>query len=722
MLRMSAHFNFFQLKSVCFHLFTCVALCVSLSMEKPLCAQIIFAQPVAAEAITVSDVGTSPHKMPGFSISVDEKKLNLLDDYERYIRHQMWEKALSTLKELAETKSTSPLLPTTDGFLVDAEHRIWLAITSLPAEGREAFRLFFDGKANKQFEELSSESGFFDPKVISKAKNIYSQYFLTSVGDDVAELLGNDAFERGEFALAAHYWKSILDHHPDSNLPEIDLNVKLALALIRSHQFERADANIQLIAQQFPDKKIMMGGRSIDPVSYLQSLITKKPVKFQNSVEQPDTSFALLKQSVKLQQTKSKPKWKLSFLDKSVVQAITNSQSNYYGRRKSYITFVPPMAVDSKRAYFNFYGVCFGVDLQSGKLVWRNSKFQTLGTHFNNYSFHQSTCLQQYHISVSGDYVLATMIPQKEMNHYRARYRLMAYHKETGKELWTSNIGNESFISKPLVDRDHIYIISHTQNNKLLTLNSVSLKTGKKEWSIPLGTVVAGTSSSGMPLMPVPNLQKKGDNLLVLTNNGALFEIAIPRKTINWVFRYPYKASQQNQNYYYAAIKEEIELHTNGQMIRDQNLVYFKEAGANEVFALDLVAKKVIWKRPVKVSAQIVGIDQNHVYLLSKELEAIDRKTHQLNWAVSLPIAAGGLSALVAPKEVLIFTSRGIFEISKTNGDINRIYRGSDLTSLGGAIDFCKNLVICVSNQSVTAYPVETKQSPDSSDIKKSVP
>ncbi len=722
MLRMSAHLKFFQLKSVCFRLITCVAFFAPLWMVGPLSAQIAFAQPVAAGAAAASDDGTSPHKMPGFSISVDEKKLNLLDDYERYIRHQMWEKALTALKELAETKSTSPLLPTNDGFLVDAEYRIWLAITSLPAEGREAFRLFFDGKARKQFAELSSESGFLNPKAISEAKNIYSQYFLTSVGDDVAELLGNDAFERGEFAQAAHYWKSVLDHHPDTNLSEINLNVKLALALIRSHQPERAAANIQVITQQFPGKKVTIGGQPIDPVVYLQSLVTADSTKSAKSLEQSSLELSLLKQPLKLQQTKNKPKWKLSFLDKSVVQAIANSQSNYYGRGKSYITFVPPMAVDSKRAYFNFYGVCFGIDLQSGKLVWRNLKFQTLGTHFNNYSFHQSSSLQQYHISVSGDYVLATMIPQKEMNHYRARYRLMAYHKETGKSFWTSNIGNESFISKPLVDGDHIYIISHTQNNKLLTLNSLSLKTGKKEWSIPLGTVVSGTSSQGMPLMPVPNLQKQGDNLLVLTNNGALFEIAIPKKTVNWVFRYPYKVSQQNQNYYYAAIKEEVELHTNGQMIRDQNLVYFKEAGANEVFALDLVAKRVIWKRPVKVSAQIVGIDQNNVYLLSKELEAIDRKSHQLNWAVSLPIAAGGLSALIAPEAVLVFTSRGIFEISKTNGDINRIYRGSDLTSLGGAIDFCNDLVICVSNQSVTAYPVESKQSPDNSVKEKSAP
>ena len=123
---------------------------------------------VAVELVAGGAVQTAeaaPHKIPGFSISIDEKKLNLLDDYERYVRHQMWEKALSTIKELSASKSTSALLPTSDGFLIDADQRIFRALTSLPAEGREAYRLFFDGKARKEFAELSEKGKLFSPDV-----------------------------------------------------------------------------------------------------------------------------------------------------------------------------------------------------------------------------------------------------------------------------------------------------------------------------------------------------------------------------------------------------------------------------------------------------------------------------------------------------------------------------------------------------------------------------
>lgn len=642
-------------------------------------------------------------KTSGFSISVDEKKLNQLDDFERYVRHQMWEKALTTIKELSASKSMSALLPTQDGFLINADQRIFRALTSLPIEGREAYRLFFDGKARKEYAELSKEGQLYSPEKAKKAEQLYHQYFLTSIGDDVADLLGNQAFERGDFFRAAQYWRSILDHHPDTSLSELDLNVKYALALIRGREVERAAATIEVISQQFPGQKVTLGGQSIEPVSYLKTLLPKNSAS-SDPAEKKRASNQFTR-TLELPKAGTKPGWQLHFLDKAVEQALQNSQSDYYGRRKSYATYVPPMAVDQQHAYFNYYGVCFAVDLKTGKLLWRTAKFKDLGNHFNNYSFHQSSHLNQYHIAVSGKYVLATLIPKKEMNRYRACYRLIVYHKDTGKELWQSKAANEGFICKPLISGDQVYVVSHMQNNKQLKLDCLALKNGKREWSIPLGSVVAGASTNGMEDMPSPLLRKYGDQLLVLTNNGALLDISLPNRSIEWVFRYSYPVNQTNSNYYYAAVDEEVELHSTGQMFRDQNLLYFKEAGARELYALDLAAKKVVWKRPVKESAQLVGVDGRNVYLLSKELEAFDRQTNRLNWAVSLPVAAGGLSAVLGPEQAWIFTSRGIFEISKTNGDILNIYRGHDLDSLGGAIALKQGLVLCVSNQAVTAYP-----------------
>ena len=175
MLSMGAHLKQFNLKSVwkqCLLWGGAVSLFCPIALVE---AQVFVVNAAAVVQEAVAADGTSPHKMPGFSISVDEKKLNLLEDYERYIRHRMWEKALTSLKELSETKSTSRLLPTSDGFLIDAEDRVFQALTALPPEGREAFRLFFDGKARKQFEDLNASGRLVTPQAAAEARKIYSQ-------------------------------------------------------------------------------------------------------------------------------------------------------------------------------------------------------------------------------------------------------------------------------------------------------------------------------------------------------------------------------------------------------------------------------------------------------------------------------------------------------------------------------------------------------------------
>ncbi|HEX7446122.1 MAG TPA: hypothetical protein VF306_01180, partial [Pirellulales bacterium] len=52
------------------------------------------------------------------------------------------------------------------------------------------------------------------------------------------------------------------------------------------------------------------------------------------------------------------------------------------------------------------------------------------------------------------------------------------------------------------------------------------------------------------------------------------------------------------------------------------------------------------------------------------------------------------------------FTSRGIFELDKSNGDTVRLFRGSDLDSLGGVLVGTADQLLSVSNLSVTAYPL----------------
>ena len=125
--------------------------------------------------------------------------------------------------------------------------------------------------------------------------------------------------------------------------------------------------------------------------------------------------------------------------------------------------------------------------------------------------------------------------------------------------------------------------------------------------------------------------------------------------------------------------------------------------------AVDPATRKVAWKRPIKDSAQLVGVDQENCYLLSRELECIDRATQKLRWSIELPISGGGLSLAPTTAGLLVFTSRGLFEVNRSDGSILRIFRGHDLGSSGGAIQTIGDRAICVSNRAVTMYALGGK-------------
>jgi hypothetical protein len=53
----------------------------------------------------------------------------------------------------------------------------------------------------------------------------------------------------------------------------------------------------------------------------------------------------------------------------------------------------------------------------------------------------------------------------------------------------------------------------------------------------------------------------------------------------------------------------------------------------------------------------------------------------------------------------VVFTSLGLFELSKETGDVRRIFRGSDLGAAGGFVLNAGKRLVSVSNLAVTAYP-----------------
>jgi outer membrane protein assembly factor BamB len=192
----------------------------------------------------------------------------------------------------------------------------------------------------------------------------------------------------------------------------------------------------------------------------------------------------------------------------------------------------------------------------------------------------------------------------------------------------------------------------------------------------------------------------------VLTNDGALLAVSIDRHQIDWVYKYPAPNYGQNRGQFFVAARTPgAQLRTTGPLAVRDGVIYFKESMGPTLYALEERGPRLRWKWEDSELTNLVGVDDTDVYLFYGELSAISRNKPETRWSNRLTVELPGVGAQVGSQAILVFTPRGLFELSKETGDVRRIFRGSDLGAAGGFVLSAGKRLISVSNLAVTAYP-----------------
>jgi outer membrane protein assembly factor BamB len=641
----------------------------------------------------------------GFTVpQADEDFTTTLSDFHRYSAKGEWEKALRCLSELHET-DPGQLSRGEDGLVVPVRRRIWEAVVSLPPEGRRAFDVFFSGQASELAGRMLAPEARASGEDVALAGEVYDRYFISEYGVAAADLLGDAAFERGRFNDAAVYWRAILDHPNDAEIPEARVAVKLAVALHRAGLADEYEKQRGLVSRRYADRSVVLGGQTLTAASALDML--SDPSSAAASASQPADPARV--SSAAAPGDEAQPLWQVRFMSGSAQSSLKSALSNWWGPASGLTGLVPANTTDGGRIYCNWLGICFAIDAQTGKLLWRTDKFNTLNGKFQQFQ-NGSAVASRYEIAAAGDTVLTVSLPLDRLNYYREAYRLTALDAATGEKRWDStdidSLKEMTFIGRPLVLNDQVLAVCHSKEGADAQLKAISLQDGQEAWGLPLGQAVMTTTRNGRQRVPEPTLMLDGDLLYVLTNNGALLVIDLPQRRITWAMSYPPPPGTGNQqnNVFWGGPSDAGKVYTRGVVRRYGGVLYFKESGSPTLYALDPVKRKILWKRPVSAEAKIVGIDPGRVYLLGRELLSIDRRTRGLKWSTKLPIGAGGLRVIHDGQRVTVLTGRGVYEIDKTNGDILRIFRGHDLASQGGSVDLRDGTMVCTSNLALSAY------------------
>ena len=728
-----------------------------------LCVSFVCLEPpkLASQAKTVVAVpaGSSPVER-GFSIVVDDRLGDSLAKYDEYVQAHAWDKAFRILADVPEDKWSS-LQPDQQGFIRPASGRVRESILQLPADGREAYKIFFDPKARLLFAQIPSATKEQDVKI---ARTIYDRYFITSVGDAAADWLAQDYFERGQFADAARCWKSIFDYHPDSNLAEAKILVKRAIALYRAGLAGEFHSVQQQLARDFPGFRMNLGGREVAADNYLKELESQdilapptadrspasssghqpspapghspvvagpktggEPQRDLANASGSDAAFAGLAPPEDVH-----PAWQFRLLEEKDIEALEAARRNYWGM-PSFSAVLPSAVSDGRRVYANWLGACFALDIASGKTVWTThpdvkGMLSQLRANTGRMMMY-TTNLAQFSLAfgatgAAGEAGVVLSVSTSSEN--AGRFRLVAYDAAKGSVLWSSDRTGagtaQSFVGTPVVDGNSVFVVTHQVANdsprrgpivnngnraSQFVLRHLDLRTGAELWSLPLGTPqLIGDGNWGQQFVPIPALLISGGRIYVLTNDGALLAVSLGRRQIEWAYKYEPPGNSANaQRLFRPASGVDRHILSSGPILVRDGVVYFKESMSPTLFALEESGPRLKWKWQDSEFANLVGADGDDVYLFSNELSAISRAKPETRWANRLSIDLQGVGAQVGSQAVLVFTPRGLFELSKENGDVRRIFRGTDLGPVGGYLLEAGGHLVTVSNLALTAYP-----------------
>ena len=174
---------------------------------------------------------------------------------------------------------------------------------------------------------------------------------------------------------------------------------------------------------------------------------------------------------------------------------------------------------------------------------------------------------------------------------------------------------------------------------------------------------------------------------------------------IEWGLNYA-SERQQGQGRFWSPYGMRVDRLTVSPPQMINGVLFVKGMRSSRLYAIDPVRPKVLWHRPVPKIATFIGADDKTFYLGGEEISAYDLVTRKIIWSVQVNLGTAYANQLMTQGRIYHFSSRGIYEIDKTNGKVVHLLRGADPESLGGEFIVTPNALLTVSNLAITAYPV----------------
>lgn len=177
----------------------------------------------AARAIPGVVIAERPEPQFGAIFDDSEEATALLKRANEAVQREDWKLTIDSLQRIVELPGDS-VLRADDQTYESARRHAHRVIASLPPAGLEAYRLLYDGEAEAKYRraiETHDEAAL---------REIVDRFLLTRFGDRAADVLAGWWIDEGRAATAVSLLRDVQDIYPDSQIPKLVWQAKLALA------------------------------------------------------------------------------------------------------------------------------------------------------------------------------------------------------------------------------------------------------------------------------------------------------------------------------------------------------------------------------------------------------------------------------------------------------------------------------------------------------------
>lgn len=535
----------------------------------------------------------------------------------KLIKEGEWIKAIQAIETMKD--ADQQLIMDTNGVLRPLSTMKSVLIASMPEAGRRTFSKLNDPAANTKLSEALGTNILSERE--QSLESIVNSYALCDAAATAAENLGDIRFEQGRFNEAAAHYR-FASEHPATTADDAGLMARRLTALSRAEQWDAFNELAEYAAFRHPQSTIIIAGQDTPIKGFIATLAAERGMvpnqpgdaspmrltlpdaaKFELEYDQP----MIAKDDLKLLQTHAQNHNVASVIDQIIA---------------------PVVASDDERLFTLALGQVARLDPETGSELWRFGNSQETvrslpqRIRFLTSGYHQS-------LTVHGDTLLVA-IPQ---NNNTTQSHLFAVDAETGQEKWNLRDvlrgNNEGVVGTPLVIGKQIYFIT-SKSTRALTLRVIDLSDGSKISELELGKASQGPRMNA-PAELSPRLTMGQSHLLVQTNNGALIAVNPNEMKIAWAFTQKIRPSSLAPTPRHRQTIQTVARHT-GDVVATGGIVITKGTRTNRIVAFREYDAAMLWQAEADADSTIVHHDEQHVYVLGKELVALDRKTGEAVW------------------------------------------------------------------------------------------